>query len=150
MSTLNNGKVNSSEAVVTTLRLLFLMKKYGVNLLNIKDLIKLSKLQKIKFEPIDLSNNGIGGGIYRMYDVNNEIIYVGKSSDLHRRLHQHIGKHTNTAYFIDEAKRFEWHVENDPVYQTMLEGLFIAYHRPKYNDEVKDAKRLFGAGDDPR
>lgn len=114
------------------------------------DLIKTTKAHKLKFESIDLDNNNIGGGIYRMYDYSGEVIYVGKSMDLHRRMHQHVGGDTNTAYFIDEVRRIEWLTEPDPVYQGMLEGIFIALHRPKYNDEVKDAKKKFGDDFDPR
>lgn len=112
--------------------------------MNLKDLIKISKVRKIKFRPIDLEQNDIGGGIYRMYDGTGQIIYVGKSQDLHRRLHQHVGKDTNTAYFIDEVAKYEWTTEPDPVYQNLLEAIFIAHHRPKYNDEVKDAKKKLG------
>jgi hypothetical protein len=83
----------------------------------------------------------IGGGIYRMYNAAGEIIYVGKSNDIYRRLLQHIGRRSNTAYFIEEAAKIEYHVNNDPVFQTMLEGLFIAYHAPKYNDELKDRSK---------
>jgi len=109
--------------------------------MNLKDLIKISKLTKIKFETVDVDNSDIGGGIYRMYNNSDEIIYVGKSQDLHRRIHQHIGKDTNTAYFMDEVKGIEWTTERDPVFQNLLEAIFIAYHRPKYNDEVKDAEK---------
>lgn len=112
--------------------------------MELKKLLKITKIKDIEFSPIDLTANNIGGGIYRMYDDSNEVIYVGKSQDLHRRLHQHTGKHTNTAYFIDEVKKFEWATEPDPVLQNLLEAIFIAYHRPKYNDEVKDAKKQFG------
>jgi len=115
----------------------------------LKDLLKISKVKKLRFKPIDLKNNDIGGGIYRMYDESGEIVYVGKSQNLHNRLHAHIGKNTNTAYFIDEVKKFEWLTEPDPVFQTMLEGIFIACNRPKYNDEVKDAKKKFGEDYDP-
>lgn len=114
-------------------------------------LIKKTTLLKIKFEKWDhelfkdhvegITQNHLGGGIYRMYDETGEIVYVGKSNDLHRRLLQHIGKRTNTAYFIDEVRKIEFYVENSPIYQTMLEGIFIAYHTPKYNDEVKDEKK---------
>jgi excinuclease ABC subunit C len=107
--------------------------------MDLKDLIKISKVRKIKFSPMDLDNSDVGGGIYRMYDKDNSIIYVGKSQDLHRRLHQHVGKDTNTAYFIDEVKKYEWTTEPDPVFQNLLEAIFIAFHRPKYNEEVKDA-----------
>jgi excinuclease UvrABC nuclease subunit len=117
--------------------------------MNLKDLIKTSKLKKVAFEvwdhaihkndhEIHLASNKLGGGIYRMYNKLSQIIYVGKSNDIHRRLLQHIGKRSNTAYFIDEVDWIEYHVNDDPVFQTMLEGIFIAFHAPKYNDEVKD------------
>jgi excinuclease UvrABC nuclease subunit len=110
--------------------------------MNLKDLIKITKIEKINFEPVNLDHSDIGGGIYRMYDNLYKIIYVGKSQDLHRRIHQHVGKDTNTAYFMDEVEGIEWTTEPDPVYQNLLEAIFIAYHRPKYNDEVKDAKEI--------
>jgi len=101
------------------------------------DLIKRDFLTQLKFDPVDLRNTKIGGGIYRMYDKDRIVIYVGKSQNLLRRLHQHIGKDTNTKYFIDEVDFFEWLPNPSPVFQGMLEGIFIAYHMPKYNDEVK-------------
>lgn len=121
--------------------------------MNLKDLIKTSKLKNLAFEVWDhaihkndhvdhLASNKLGGGIYRMYDKQSRIIYVGKSNDIHRRLLQHIGKRSNTAYFIDEVDWIEYHVNDDPVFQTMLEGIFIAFHAPKYNDEVKDRSAL--------
>jgi excinuclease UvrABC nuclease subunit len=112
--------------------------------MNLKDIIKITKVDKIKFSPVDLDNSDIGGGIYRMYDANEHVIYVGKSMDLHRRLHQHAGKDTNTAYFIDQVRGYEWTTEPDPVFQNLLEAIFIAVHRPKYNDEVKDSKKRLG------
>lgn len=126
--------------------------------MELKDICKVYYLEKLPFKTWehDLKQNSaemelqmvdasiltfIGGGIYRMYNATGEIIYVGKSNDIHRRLLQHIGKRTNSAYFIEEAAKIEYHINNDPVFQTMLEGLFIAYHAPKYNDEVKDRRK---------
>lgn len=109
--------------------------------MNFQDVIKTSKIKKLPFAPINLDEHGIGGGIYRMYDKTGKVVYVGKSQNLHRRLLQHIGKDTNTSYFIDEIDYFEWLQEDDPVYQNLLESIFIAYHEPKYNDEVKDKRR---------
>jgi DNA polymerase III subunit epsilon len=122
----------------------------------LKDICKVYYLEKLPFKiwDHDLKQNSaeldlqmieivsiltfIGGGIYRMYNDAGEIVYVGKSNDIQRRLLQHVGKRTNSHYFIDEVVKIEYHVNNDPVFQTMLEGLFIAYHSPKYNDEVKE------------
>lgn len=123
----------------------------------LRHLVKLTNLKAYKFKSWDLghyrqrvesslenlyemaaSKNLLGGGVYRMYDAAGEIIYVGKSNNLHRRLLQHIGKRTNSHYFIDEVVKIEWHNEDNPILQTTLEGIFIAYHMPRYNDEVKD------------
>lgn len=112
--------------------------------MRLRDLTKISKIRKLKFVPIDLDDTDIGGGIYRMFDKSGEVIYVGKSMNLHKRLKQHIGKDTHTTYFIDEVTKFEWFTEPDPVFQNLLEGVFIAFHKPKYNEEVKEAKERFG------
>jgi excinuclease UvrABC nuclease subunit len=112
--------------------------------MNFRDLIKISHLKKLKFTPHDLSTHeNIGGGIYRMYDKQGRIIYVGKSQHLHRRLLQHVGKDTNTAYFIDDVDYFEVLKEPSPIYQNLLEAIFIAHHKPFFNDEVKDELRLY-------
>jgi excinuclease ABC subunit C len=111
--------------------------------MNFKDIIRFDKLKKLKFQGFDYekTHKSVGGGIYRMYDKKGKIVYVGKSNDIHRRMHQHFGKDTNSAYFIDEVDYVEILIEDNPVYQTFLEGVFMAYHMPKYNDEVKDSKK---------
>jgi DNA polymerase III subunit epsilon len=122
-----------------------------VSILILKDLVKLTLVKKMKFHIFEhrlfnpkniTSLNKLGGGIYRMYDKTGKVIYVGKSKDVHRRILQHIGKDTNTAYFIEEVDLIEWYQENNPIFQTLLEAIFIAYHKPKYNDEVKDWKQM--------
>jgi hypothetical protein len=115
---------------------------------DVRHFVKISNIKKIKFMPWDhlipqeeidaLAVNKLGGGVYRMYDGDGEIIYVGKSNNIHRRLLEHMGERTNSAYFIDQVARIEWHSENNPILQTLLEGIFIAVHMPRYNDEVKD------------
>jgi excinuclease UvrABC nuclease subunit len=104
--------------------------------MNLKDIIKITKLKNLKWCNHHIHND-VGGGIYRMYDINKEVIYVGKSVDLHRRLHEHYSKKSNTDYFIDEVVKHEVLFENNIILQTLLESMFIAYHKPKYNDEVK-------------
>jgi excinuclease UvrABC nuclease subunit len=112
--------------------------------MKLNDVVNMAAIKKLKFQDhnIEKNHSEIGGGIYRFYDKVGKVIYVGKSNNLHRRLHQHFGKDTNTKYFIDEVDHYEVFVENDPILQTLLEGIFIAHHKPKYNDEVKDKERM--------
>lgn len=108
--------------------------------MDLKDLIKISKVRNLKWCDHHIHND-VGGGIYRMFDIDNNVIYVGKSNDLHRRLHEHYSKKSNTAYFIDQVVKHEVIFENNPVFQTLLESIFIAYHQPKFNDEVKELQK---------
>jgi GIY-YIG catalytic domain len=104
---------------------------------------KPAEIEKYKKpEQVEAESKDFDGGIYRFYDKNLQIIYVGKSSNLHRRWLQHFGKRTNTADFIDEVESVDFLVENNPIYRTLLESIFIAYHEPKYNDEVQDERKI--------
>ena len=80
---------------------------FGGHTMLFTDVIKKSKIEHLSFDPVNLDQENIGGGIYRMFDKNHKVIYVGKTQNLHRRLMQHIGKDTNTAYFIDQVTYFE-------------------------------------------
>jgi hypothetical protein len=104
--------------------------------LTFKDLVKISKIKGLKWSNYHV-HSYIGGGIYRLFNAAGEVIYVGKSVDLHRRLHQHYSMNSNIDYFIDEVVRHEVLIEENPIYQHLLEAIFIAYHQPKYNEEVK-------------
>lgn len=115
-----------------------------IPVMNLVDVVKIPIIEQIVFHEVDLSNHNIDGGIYRMYDHSGEIVYVGKSSSLRTRIRNHIHHRTHIAYFMDEVARIEWHEEPDPVYETLLESIFIAYHLPKHNDEIRDAQRKFG------
>ena len=57
-----------------------------------------------------------------MYDKSGEIIYVGKSQDLHRRLHQHIGEDTHTAYFIKEVTKVRMDDRTGPCLPKLIRG----------------------------
>jgi len=118
-----------------------------MNAVNLIEVVNVPAIEQLTFQPIDLKNRKIDGGIYRMYDSSGEIIYVGKSNNLKRRMRQHLSRRTNTAYFMDEVASIEWHEEPDPIFETLLESIFIAYHQPKFNDEVKDHKKKFGEPD---
>lgn len=114
------------------------------NALKLTDIVKTPRVKSLRFKEVDLKDKNIDGGIYRMYDRNGQVVYVGKSGNLKRRIQEHIHRRSHTAYFMDGVVKIEWHQEPDPVYETLLEAIFIAYHLPKFNDEVKDAKEKFG------
>jgi excinuclease UvrABC nuclease subunit len=118
--------------------------------MNLKEIVKLSKIKQLKFNPYEFLNKAIDGGIYRMYDDSGEVIYVGKSGNLRRRIEDHLHHRTHISDFMDDVRRIEWLEEPDPFYETLLEAVFIAYHQPKHNDETKDHRKKFGDENEPK
>lgn len=110
--------------------------------LKLKEIVNLDFVKSMKFTKYHHEDKYIGGGVYRLFDDKKKIIYVGKSKNLADRLQDHITGNTHTAYFHEEIAFAEWYCTNSPIFQTMLEGILIAYYKPKYNDEVKDEKEL--------
>lgn len=118
--------------------------------MNLKEIIKISKIKQLKFERVDLDQKNIDGGIYRMFNSAGTVIYVGKSGNLRRRIDDHLDRRSHTSYFMDEVDKIEWFQEPDPYFETLLEAIFIAYHQPKYNEETKDHNRKFGDDFEPK
>jgi excinuclease UvrABC nuclease subunit len=112
--------------------------------MSLKKYIKMNTIHNLKFRPFDSAEKFLAGGIYRMFNSSGEVIYVGKSGNLNTRLNKHLAEQAHTAYFMPEVSRIDYLQEVDPVYETLLEAIFIAYHKPCYNDEVKTAKEKFG------
>lgn len=105
-------------------------------------IVNLEMIRNLKFTAYKKEQPHIGGGVYRMFDEKEKVVYVGKSNDITRRIHQHLSASTNTKRFIKEVRHIDYHRNNSPIMQTLLEACLIAFYRPKHNDEVKDEKAL--------
>lgn len=101
-------------------------------------LINLAMVEKMRFSAYKEEETHIGGGVYRIFDKHRKVIYVGKSNDLHKRIHAHLNGQTHTKKFTKHMRHVDWHRNDSPIMQTLLEGILIAYYKPKHNDEVKD------------
>lgn len=106
----------------------------------------IDKQWKLKLEEANASYSGYsttfeheglptqGFFLYRWFNNNNEIIYVGKTTDLRRRMNDH--KRDNTK--INEAVRIEYvDVQHLGIQSSdnleWLEDYFINLYHPKYN-----------------
>jgi DNA polymerase III subunit epsilon len=107
----------------------------------IAQLINLEIVKNLKFTAYKKEQPHIGGGVYRLFDTKDKIVYIGKSNDITRRIKQHLSATTNTKRFIKEVDHIDYHRNNSPILQTLLEACLIAFYRPKHNDEVKDEKK---------
>ncbi len=84
-------------------------------------------------------------GVYLMKDANNAVIYVGKASNLKKRLstyfenQQH--KDAKTAVLVEKIASFETIVTHTEQEAFVLEASLIQQYKPRYNVILKDDKK---------
>lgn len=76
--------------------------------------------------------------VYRIYDVNGLLIYVGKAKNLRRRLSQYRNAKRRKAHFkmrkiVGDADRIEYQPCETDLAACLLEARLIQEHRPKWN-----------------
>lgn len=96
-------------------------------------------------------------GVYKMYDADDTLLYVGKAKDLYNRLHQYIDVsklELHKQVMRSLVSRVEW--ENVPTESDALirEQELIKTQKPKYNIMLTDGKMYpmlaLTSGDFPR
>ncbi len=82
-------------------------------------------------------------GIYKYFDVNGDLIYVGKAKHLRKRVSSYFTK-TFTSYktheLVQRIFRIEFTIVNSEQDAFLLENSLIKEHQPKYNINLKDDK----------
>ncbi|XVN40670.1 MAG: excinuclease ABC subunit UvrC [Rickettsia endosymbiont of Argas persicus] len=93
----------------------------------------------IKSKLIDIPERS---GVYRMSDVNKQIIYVGKAKNLKKRLTNYIKTDldTKTLRMVADTCSLEYSITNSEVEALLLEAQLIKKFQPKFNILLKDDK----------
>ena len=82
-------------------------------------------------------------GIYQMFDLSGQILYVGKARDLHRRLTSYFrktGLSTKSISLVGQINSIEIIVTNTETEALLLESNFIKKLQPRYNILLRDDK----------
>lgn len=81
-------------------------------------------------------------GVYRFFDENNRVIYVGKARSLKNRLNSYFQKNVGekTYRMIHAATRVDWTVVRSEVEALQLEFTWIKEENPAFNVQFKDDK----------
>ena len=82
-------------------------------------------------------------GVYRYYDKDGTIIYVGKAKNLKRRVTSYFTKEhesVRTARLVQQIYDLKYVVVNTEADALTLENRMIKEHQPKYNVLLKDGK----------
>ena len=82
-------------------------------------------------------------GIYRFYNSDGILIYVGKAKSLKKRAGSYFVKSHDsrkTAKLVSEIQKIEYTIANSEFDALLLENNFIKQNQPKYNILLKDDK----------
>jgi len=97
-------------------------------------------------------------GVYRYYDAEGNVIYVGKAKDLHKRVAQYFVPAERltrkTAVMVSKIADAEYTVVESEADALLLENNLIKQFKPRYNILLKDSKTYpwicVTAGDYPK
>lgn len=83
-------------------------------------------------------------GVYKYFDSNDTIIYVGKAKNLKNRLSSYFGERKHQAYktrvMVKNAKYLDYTIVESEADALLLENTLIKRLQPRYNVMLKDGK----------
>ena len=91
------------------------------------------------YRPTDIPTDP---GVYRFYDANDRVIYVGKAKNLKNRLNSYFGSNlaTKTYRMVHTAVRVDWTIVGSEIEALALEFTWIKSYNPQFNIQFKDDK----------
>ena len=93
-------------------------------------------------EKIDLLPHSLG--VYRYYNSEGNVIYVGKAKDLFKRVHQYFVPperlNTKTRILVSKIADVQYSVVDSEADALLLENNLIKQYKPRYNILLKDSK----------
>ncbi|MBC8045719.1 MAG: excinuclease ABC subunit C [Fimbriimonadaceae bacterium] len=82
-------------------------------------------------------------GVYRYYDTEGKMLYVGKAKHLKKRVGSYFQKQDHSArikLLVKKIEKIEFTIVNSEQDAFLLENTLIKKHQPKYNVNLKDGK----------
>jgi len=88
------------------------------------------------------SNLPTDPGVYRFFDKDEKVIYVGKAKNLKNRINSYFGSNLQikTRRMVKTAVRVDWTIVNSELEALQLEFTWIKQFNPDYNVQFKDDK----------
>lgn len=85
-------------------------------------------------------------GVYRMYDADGSILYVGKARNLRQRVRNYFGNtdgRPQVRFLMARVTSIEFTITDTEKEALLLENTLIKQHQPRYNLNLKDDKTFF-------
>jgi DNA polymerase III subunit epsilon len=85
-------------------------------------------------------------GVYRVYDGDDEIIYVGKAKNLKLRMASYLTENARDAdkvrKMISKARKLEWEETPSEISALLMELQLIRRHKPRFNSQLVNSRRF--------
>ena len=83
-------------------------------------------------------------GVYKFFDQNNKIIYIGKASNLKKRLRSYLNSNNyKNSNLNKEARNLTYEITHNEAEALILESRLIKKYEPKFNVLLKDSSSYF-------
>jgi excinuclease ABC subunit C len=82
-------------------------------------------------------------GVYKYFNAENTIIYIGKAKDLRKRVSNYFAKtivHRKTRLLVEQINKLEFTIVATEQDALLLESSLIKHFQPRYNIDLKDDK----------
>ena len=91
------------------------------------------------FRPEQIPNEP---GVYRFFDIKDQVLYVGKAKNLKNRLTTYFqnGLPERTDRMVSQADRVDWTIVSGEVEALQLEYTWIKQYKPPFNVRFRDDK----------
>jgi DNA polymerase-3 subunit epsilon len=88
-------------------------------------------------------------GIYKLFNENNQLIYIGKSTNIKQRVEQHLRNSTTKkgAKMKMEITRVEFEVTGSELIALLKESQLIKSNKPIYNRQLRNSRFPIGVYD---
>lgn len=111
---------------------------------NVSSRIDPHKNQSVFKKAMTMSPNS--PGVYRVYDAEDEIIYIGKAKNLKLRIASYLTQNEKDSRkirrMLSEAKRIEFEITASELSAFLREVQLIRRHRPKLNSQLVNPRRF--------
>jgi len=88
-------------------------------------------------------------GVYKFFNEENQLIYIGKSKQIRTRIDQHLRntKSKKGVQMMKEISRIEYELTGSELIALLLESQLIKQHRPLFNRQLTKSRFPFGIYD---
>jgi len=101
-------------------------------------------MEDTRIVPGEISKLPDSPGVYRYFNDENKLIYVGKAKSLRKRVgsyfNKSVGTNRKTLKLVSEIRQIEVTLVNNEFDALLLENSLIKQNQPKYNILLKDDK----------